>query len=102
MIATSAAIGILPTQSPRNTIRISRKLPAHRQDNRPRPPDFTLMIDCPIIAQPAMPPRKPVTVLAMPWPTHSRFRSLLVSVSSSTMDAVIRDSSRPTAATAAE
>ena len=34
------------------------------------------MTDWPIMAQPAMPPKKPVTMLAMPWPTHSRFLSL--------------------------
>jgi hypothetical protein len=60
------------------------------------------MIDWPIMAQPAMPPMKPVAMLATPWPTHSRLRSEVVSVSSSTMEAVISDSSRPTAATAAE
>ncbi len=102
MIATSAAIGIRPTQSPRTTIRNRRKMPAQKVDRRPRPPDFTLIIDWPIIAQPAMPPMKPVAVLAMPWPMHSRFLSLGVSVSSSTMVAVISDSSRPTAATPAE
>ena len=60
------------------------------------------MIDCPIMAQPAMPPMKPVAVLARPWPTHSWFLSLGVSVSSSTIEAVISDSRSPTAATAAE
>ena len=39
-----------------------------RSTARPRPPDFTLMTDWPIMAQPAMPPKKPVTMLAMPWP----------------------------------
>jgi len=56
----------------------------------------------PIIAQPAMPPKKPVTTLAVPWPTHSRFLLLLESVRSSTMVAVIKDSSRPTTASVAE
>ena len=54
------------------------------------------------MAQPAMPPMNPVTTLAAPWPTHSRFFSLGVSVRSSTIWAVIRDSRRPTAATATE
>lgn len=67
-----------------------------------RPPDFTLITDCPIIAQPAMPPIRPEAMLAMPWPLHSRLLSLLVSVMSSTMVAVIIDSSRPTTASAAE
>ncbi len=54
------------------------------------------------MAQPAMPPMKPVAMLATPWPTHSRFLLLVVSVSSSTMDAVIIDSSRPTTASVTE
>ena len=45
IIATSAAIGICFTQSPRTTIMNNRKTPAQKQDNLPRPPDFTLMID---------------------------------------------------------
>jgi hypothetical protein len=72
-------------------------------DSRPRPPDFTLMIDWPIMAQPAMPPMKPVAVLAMPWPTHSWLRFDVVSVRSSTM--VLghqRFQAGPTAATATE
>ena len=76
-------------------------MPAQKVDKRPRPPDFTLITDWPIMAQPAMPPMKPVAMLATPWPTHSRFLLLVVSVSSSTMEAVIRDSSRPTTAIAA-
>ena len=71
MIATSAGIGICPTMSPSTTMRNSSIAPAVNVDSLPRPPDFTLIIDCPIIAQPAMPPMKPVQVLASPWPTHS-------------------------------
>jgi hypothetical protein len=100
--ATSAAMGICFTHSPRNTTRISSTTPATRVDRRPRPPDFTLMTDWPIMAQPAMPPMKPVAMLATPWPTHSRFLSLLVSVRSSTMVAVISDSSRPTTISVSE
>ena len=43
---------------------------------QPRPPDFTLITLCPIIAQPPMPPKKPVTVLATPWARHSREAAL--------------------------
>lgn len=93
--ATSAAMGIWPTQSLRNTTISNSTTPAISVDRRVRPPDFTLITDCPIIAQPAMPPNSPETILAMPWPLHSRFLSLPVSVSSSTMVAVISDSSRP-------
>ena len=94
--ATRAAIGICRTRSLPYTTSTSSSTPATRQDRRPRPPDVTLMTDWPIIAQPAMPPRKPVTVFATPWPTHSRLRSLGVSVMSSTICRVIIDSSRPT------
>jgi len=60
------------------------------------PPDFTLMTDPPITAQPAMPPLKPVAMLATPGRMYSRSLLLLVSVISSTMVAVIKYSSRPT------
>ena len=96
--ATRAAIGIWLTQRPRNTTITSSRTPAVSADRRPRPPDFTLMTDWPIMAQPAMPPIKPVAMLATPWPMHSRFLLLGVSVRSSTMEAVIIDSSKPTTA----
>ncbi len=64
--ATSAAIGIWETQLRRNTIRQSSTTPAVRVESRPRPPDFTLITDCPIIAQPAIPPIKDVQMFAMP------------------------------------
>jgi len=35
------------------------------------PPDLTLIIDCPIMAQPPMPPKNPVTVFAKPCAKHS-------------------------------
>ncbi len=100
--ATSAAMGIRATQSPRNTTISNRNTPAASVERRPRPPDLMLMMDCPIIAQPAMPPMKPLVMLATPWPTHSRFLSLLVSVRSSTMVAVISDSSSPTTISVSE
>ncbi len=96
--ATRAAMGMRDTQSPRNTTNTSSTTPAIRVDNRVRPPDFMLITDWPIMAQPAMPPRKPEATLAIPWPRHSRCLSLSVSVRSSTMVAVIIDSSRPTTA----
>ena len=96
--ATRAAIGICRTQSLSTRMRKSRNTPANRDESRPRPPDLTLMTDWPIIAQPAMPPKKPATMLPTPCPAHSRFLSLGVSVMSSTMVAVIIDSRRPTTA----
>ncbi|MDR7102154.1 hypothetical protein J2X37_001314 [Croceicoccus sp. BE223] len=61
-----------------------------------------MITDWPIIAQPPMPPTSAAAMLALPWPAHSRRLSLSVSVMSSTICAVSSDSSRPTAAIAAE
>ena len=96
--ATRAAIGIIATQSCSTRIRNSRNRPAHRVDRRPRAPLVTLMIDWPIMAQPAMPPNSPAATLAMPWPRVSRSLSDGVSVMSSKRLAVSRLSSRPTKA----
>ena len=68
VISCGAAIGIIPTQSPSTTTRNSRVIPAKKQESRPRPPERTLITDCPIMAQPAMPPMKPVAKLATPCP----------------------------------
>jgi hypothetical protein len=57
-----------------------------------------LIIVWPIIAQPPMPPKKPVTMLATPWPQDSRVLLEWVSVMSSTSFAVISDSISPTRA----
>ena len=101
--ATSAAIGMTATTLPRPTTSTSRNAPAAKVERRVRAPDaFTLIIVWPIIAQPAMPPKKPVMTLAMPWPRVSRSLSDFVSVMSSTSLAVISDSSRPTAASVSE
>jgi len=61
-----------------------------------------LITDCPIIAQPAIPPKKLETIFAIPCPLHSLFLSLVVSVKSSTIVAVIKDSSKPTTASETE
>ncbi len=96
--ATSAPIGIWPTKVPSTITRIKRNTPEARVDRRARPPERWLIIDWPIMAQPAMPPRKPVRMLAMPWPCDSRFLSERVSVMSSRSWAVRSDSRRPTIA----
>ena len=59
---------------------------------------MTLIMVWPIIAHPPIPPKRPVTMLAMPCPVASRVLSEWVSVRSSTNLAVISDSSRPTSA----
>ena len=66
--ATRAAIGMTATRSPRPTTRTSRKTPARNVESRVRAPERTLIIVWPIIAQPPMPPKNPVTMLAMPCP----------------------------------
>jgi hypothetical protein len=96
MTATSAAMGIIFTHPPNTTIKISRKTPATKVESRPRPPDFTLMTVCPIIAQPAMPPKNPETIFATPGRRIHGFLLLSVSVRSSTIEAVMTDSSKPT------
>ena len=50
------------------------------------------------MAQPPIPPKKPVIILAIPWPLDSLFLLLCVSVASSTILAVSRLSTRPTIA----
>ena len=64
------------------------------------PETFTLIMVWPIMAQPPMPPKSPVTRFAIPCPHPSRVLSEWVSVMSSTSFAVISDSSRPTRAMA--
>ena len=99
--ATSAAIGMRATMSPSPTTRISRNTPARNVEMRVRAPDtFTLIIVWPIMAQPPMPPKNPVTMLATPCPQPSRVLSECESVMSSTSLAVISDSSSPTIAIA--
>jgi hypothetical protein len=52
-------------------MNIRRKIAELTPETLVFPPDFTLIIDCPIIAQPPMPPKKPVTVFAAPCAIHS-------------------------------
>ena len=76
--------------------RIIRNVPARNVESRVRAPAvLTLIMVWPIIAQPPMPPKMPVTTLAMPWPMASRVLFERVSVMSSTSFAVISDSIRP-------
>ena len=101
MTATSAAMGMTATMSPSATTSVMRNTPARNVDSRVRAPlALTLIIVCPIIAQPPMPPKKPVTMFATPWPQDSRVLFERVSVMSSTNFAVISDSIRPTNAIA--
>ena len=99
--ATRAAMGMTATTSPRPTTRMSRNTPAKNVEMRVRAPEtFTLIMVWPIMAQPPMPPKNPVMMLAAPWPHASRVLCEWVSVTSSTSLAVISDSSSPTRAMA--
>ena len=78
-------MGITRHDVPRATTRASRKTPAAPVERRVRAPlTFTLMIVWPIIAHPAMPPKKPVRMFATPCAHDSRPLSDGVSVMSST------------------
>ena len=80
---TSAAMGTASISGARNRMNNNSAIAAVMPESRPRPPDFTLMSDWPIIAHPPMPPKNPVTTLATPWPQPSRVLSEWVSVMSS-------------------
>ena len=65
--ATRAAMGMSETTGPKMMHSTIRNAPARKVDRRVRAPDtFTLIIVWPIMAQPPMPPKKPLTMLAMP------------------------------------
>src|SRR5699024_423184 len=101
MMDTNTAIEMVPTRSPKTTVRISRKTPAKKVEIRVRAlEDLTLIMVCQIIAQQPMATNKPETILAAPWPQLSRVLLEWVSVTSSTSVAVNKDSSRPTSAIA--
>jgi hypothetical protein len=82
----------------RKRMKTSRAVAAVMPLSLPRPPDFTLMRDWPIMAQPPMPPKTPQVMLATPCPTHSRLPTPRVSVSSSMRVMVMSDSMSPTPA----
>ena len=102
MTPTSAAIGTASMYGARKRMNSSSAHAAVIPESRPRPPDFTLISDCPIMAHPPMPPKMPQVTLATPWPTHSRLPRPRVSVSSSMRVIVISDSIRPTPARISE
>src|SRR3546814_4526290 len=54
MTATSEAIGMIATSGLSTSNRNSRKTPDTKVESRVSPPDFTLMTDWPIMAQPPM------------------------------------------------
>ncbi len=57
------------TTGPKTMHSTIRNAPDRNVDRRVRAPEtFTLIIVWLIMAQPPMPPKKPVTMLATPWP----------------------------------
>ncbi len=94
--ATKAANGICTIKSFKMKISTIKNEPDTKLDKRPLPPEFTLTIACPIIAQPQVPLKKPDTILARPSPLHSRLRSPSVSVISSITFEVNKVSTSPT------
>ena len=92
---TNAAMGICSINDDANSINSSRNTAARMPDKRIRAPDFMLIMLCPIMAQPPMPPKNPVTTLAKPWDIHSRFFCPLVSVMPSINERVSKDSINP-------
>ena len=80
---------------------MSKNSPARNVEILVRAPEtFTLIMVCPIMAHPPMPPKKPVTMFATPCPHASRLLFEWVLVMSSTSLAVISDSRMPTSAIA--
>ena len=85
MTATKAAMGICLSQVLPSKIIAKRLIPEDRVERRVRPPLSMFMTDCPTNAQPAIPPNKEDTMLAIPWPFASVFLFELESVLSSRM-----------------
>ncbi|CSB20942.1 Uncharacterised protein [Vibrio cholerae] len=98
MTPTNAASGIISIKEAVNRIKHSSNTAATIPDRRPRPPELTLIIDCPIMAQPPMAPNMEHVILAKPCPIHSRLDWPRVPVISSKTVSVSSDSIKPIAA----
>ena len=95
---TRAAIGICSIKGAAKRIKIKREIEAVTPESLPLPPELTLIMDCPIMAHPPIPPNKPFNIFPNPCAKLSLFPLPLLSVSSSTKLSVISDSIKPTAA----
>ena len=95
---TRAAIGTCSISPDAKRININSNTAATIPESLPLPPPFIFISDWPIMAQPPIPPKNPVTILAPPCAKHSLFAFPLVSVNSSTKFSVIKDSINPMAA----
>ena len=94
-----AAIGIFSMYSAPNMMNTSSITEATMPDRRARAPEEMLMRLWPIMAQPPMPEKNPVTTLARPCAIASLLLLPRVSVISSMRFSVSRLSIRPTPAT---
>ena len=63
---TNAAIGTCSISPDANNINAKSARAATIPERRPLPPPLILIIDCPIIAHPPIPPNNPVTIFAPP------------------------------------
>ncbi len=63
---TKAAIGICSIRGAPKSTKHNNATAATAPDKRPRPPELTLMMDCPIMAHPPIPPKRPFKMLAPP------------------------------------
>lgn len=95
---TRAASGMRSISAEPNRIKLSRPSPATMPESRWVAPAPTLIMLWPIITQPPMPPKNPVTTLAAPCARHSRLGMPRVSVIASIRFKVSSDSIKPTVA----
>ena len=93
-----AAMGTCSINLSVKRIKVSNVSAIIIPDKRPLPPALMLITVCPIIPQPPVPPKSPLTMFPAPCATHSLFPFPLVSVNSSTKFIVIKDSINPTEA----
>ena len=98
----SAATGTNSITFEAATTKIKNMVAAKAVDNLPMPPDFTLIVLCPIIASPPIDLNRPLMRFATPCATHSCVHlpvaSEVSSKISSTSCKVKTDSINPTAA----
>ena len=99
MIPTSTATGIAAITSEKLTTSMISKTAAVNEESLPRPPDVKLMTDCPIIAQPAIPPKSPDVLFPTPNAIHSLLPEPRLPPISSRTESVNNDSISPTSAT---
>jgi len=99
IIPTKTATGIAAITPEKLTTRIISKIAAVNDESRPSPPDVKFITLCPIMAQPAIPPKRPEVVFPKPSATHSLFPEPRFPPISSSTERVSNDSIRPTSAT---